>query len=154
MHNPMCAFCWANTCSTRARTVDLRALARAMCRGIGRPGGFLRWFRNTRPMLASQASLACERYAVSAQTLAARLSLVTRQGPRARLFTRHHGVRPTYDRFRSDAERCGAGGHLRIAAAAELTAFRHFRTSRAAAWLFAPSTEVQARLVFDVGRRI
>ena len=28
--NPMCAFCWANTCSTRARTADLRALARAL----------------------------------------------------------------------------------------------------------------------------
>ena len=154
-HNPTCTFCWANTCSTRARTTDLRTLARATCRGIGRPGGFLRWFRKTQPMLASQASLACEGYAVSPpQTLAARLSLMTRQGPNARLFARHHGVRPTYDRFTSDAERCGAAGHLRIAAAGEFTVFGRFRTFRAAAWLLAPSTKVQARLVFDMGRRV
>ena len=46
----------------------------------GRPGGFLRWMCETLPLFASHASLAFERYAVSAHMPDARLSLMTRTG--------------------------------------------------------------------------
>jgi hypothetical protein len=35
MKRPIGPFCWAKTCSTAARTLDFRPLARAVCRGIG-----------------------------------------------------------------------------------------------------------------------
>lgn len=38
----------------RARMVDLAALARAVCAGIGLPLGFLRWMRLIRPIDFSQ----------------------------------------------------------------------------------------------------
>lgn len=41
------AFCWANTCSTRARTLDFVALPRRICSGIGLPLGLRRWTRLT-----------------------------------------------------------------------------------------------------------
>src|SRR3954447_10791904 len=43
MSRPMRLFWSANTCSTTARTFDLRPLARRVRAGIGRRGGFLRW---------------------------------------------------------------------------------------------------------------
>ena len=41
----------ANTCSMRARTADLTALARAVRTGIGLPLSFLRWMRLTQPAI-------------------------------------------------------------------------------------------------------
>ena len=70
-------FCRAKTCSMRARTVDLAALARAVRAGIGLPLGFLRWTRLTRQIDFIHASLGRLRYAVSADTSDAVLSLVT-----------------------------------------------------------------------------
>jgi hypothetical protein len=49
-------FCRAKTCSTAERTADLRALACRVLAAIGRPGGFFRWMRETRPLEGSQAS--------------------------------------------------------------------------------------------------
>ena len=43
MNRPIGPFWRAKTCSTAARTADLRAFARAVRRGIGLPLGFLRW---------------------------------------------------------------------------------------------------------------
>ena len=59
--NAIGPFCRAKTCSTAERAVDLRALARRVRTGIDRPGGFLRWMRETRPRSASQASFFAER---------------------------------------------------------------------------------------------
>src|SRR5579872_4952455 len=61
MKRPIGPFWRAKTCSTAARTADLRALARAVRRGIGLPLGFLRWIceRSRRP--ARNLSLALER---------------------------------------------------------------------------------------------
>jgi hypothetical protein len=73
----------ANTCSTAARTADLRALARRVRSAIGRPFGFLRWMRETRPRPARSASFFAERYAVSPQTLLAVLSGSSRSPSRA-----------------------------------------------------------------------
>lgn len=47
---------------------DFRPFARATFTGIGRPGGFLRWTRDTKPLAAMNASFSLERYATSAQT--------------------------------------------------------------------------------------
>lgn len=56
-YRPIFAFWCANTCSTRARTLDLVALPRRTFSGIGRPLGFLRWMRLTRPCAFNQRSL-------------------------------------------------------------------------------------------------
>ena len=42
MNRAIGPFCRAKTCSTAARTADLRVLARAVRRGIGLPLSFLR----------------------------------------------------------------------------------------------------------------
>jgi len=61
MNSPMRLFCSAKTCSMRARTLDLVPFARAVLTGIGLPGGFLRWTRETKPFSAMNSSLALER---------------------------------------------------------------------------------------------
>ena len=48
------------TCSTRARTLDLRLLARRVVSGMGRFFGFLRWTRLTKPRRSMNASLAAD----------------------------------------------------------------------------------------------
>ena len=51
----------AKTCSTAERTADLRALARAVRRGIGLPFGFLRWICERNRRSARNFSFAFER---------------------------------------------------------------------------------------------
>ena len=61
MNRPIGPFCRAKTCSTVERTADLRALARAVRRGIGLPCGFLRWICERIRRSARYFSLAFER---------------------------------------------------------------------------------------------
>ena len=61
MNRPIGPFWRAKTCSTAERTADLRALARAVRRGIGLPFGFLRWICERRQRPARNFSLALER---------------------------------------------------------------------------------------------
>ncbi len=63
--SPIRAFWWAKTCSTLARSFDLRPLAFAVRAGIGRPRGFLRWMRLSGPFSFSHFSFSAERYPVS-----------------------------------------------------------------------------------------
>ena len=58
---PISPFYCAKTCSTLDRTADSCALARRVRLGIGRPFGFLRWMRETRPRASSIASFFAER---------------------------------------------------------------------------------------------
>ena len=58
MNRPIGPFWRAKTCSTAARTADLRALARAVRRGIGLPLGFLRWICERKRRPARNFSLA------------------------------------------------------------------------------------------------
>ena len=46
--------------STAMRTLDLAPVARAMLTGIGRPGGFLRWTRETKPLSVMKRWLASD----------------------------------------------------------------------------------------------
>ena len=59
--SPIRAFWWAKTCSTFARSFDLRPLAFAVRAGIGRPRGFLRWMRLFSPFSFSHFSFSAER---------------------------------------------------------------------------------------------
>ena len=61
MNRPMGPFWRAKTCSTAARTADLRALARAVRRGSGLPLGFLRWICERSRRAARKLPLAFER---------------------------------------------------------------------------------------------
>ena len=58
----------AKTCSTFARSFDLRPLAFAVRAGIGRLCGFLRWIRLCSPCSLSHLSFSAERYPVSPST--------------------------------------------------------------------------------------
>ena len=71
------SFCRAKTCSTADLIFDRRPFARDIVSGIGLPFGFRWWMSDFRPFLASHSSLVLERYALSAQTVEAVLSLVT-----------------------------------------------------------------------------
>jgi hypothetical protein len=55
MKRSILSFCTAKTCSTRERTLDLSALACRVVSGVGRPGGFLRWMRLTKPFFARKS---------------------------------------------------------------------------------------------------
>lgn len=54
------SFCWAKTCSTRARILDFAAFALAVRFGIGLPKGFLPWIRLVLPQSARKSSLVLE----------------------------------------------------------------------------------------------
>ena len=58
MNRPIGPFSRAKTCSTPERTIDLRALARAVRCGIGLPFGFLRWICERSRRSAKPANLA------------------------------------------------------------------------------------------------
>ena len=62
---PIRIFRWAKTCSTFARSFDLRPLAFAVRAGIGRPRGFLRWMRLSGPFSFSHFSFPAGRYPAS-----------------------------------------------------------------------------------------
>ena len=76
--SPMRSFRWAKTCSTFARTADLRPSALAVRLPIGRPRGFLRWMRLVMPFASSQSSFRLERQSVSAHTSLPVLAASTR----------------------------------------------------------------------------
>jgi hypothetical protein len=61
MSRPIGPFCRVKTCSIAARTLDLRPLARAVCRGIGLPRRLLAVDLRKQGMLARYFSLAVER---------------------------------------------------------------------------------------------
>ena len=78
MNRSIRCFCSAKTCSMRERILDRALLARRIAGDIGRFAGFLRWRREVKPFFVMNASFAADRYAVSAQTLAAVLLLSSR----------------------------------------------------------------------------
>ncbi|MGO4170879.1 hypothetical protein [Bosea sp. TAF32] len=61
MNRPNRFFWWTKTRSTAGRIVDLLALARATCCGIGRPGCLRRWIRQTSIFVESPFSFFRER---------------------------------------------------------------------------------------------